>query len=67
MMQINNVKIIDNKLKCNKVVANYLVEFGFHPISRNGKSYYFKKNDNIMKIYNESPFYVKFFGKVVSE
>lgn len=66
-MQINNIRVIDNKLKCNKVVADYLVSIGFQPISKSDKSYYFKKNDDILQKYSNAPFYIKAFGKVVEE
>jgi len=63
-MKINNVQNLNNKIECDKIVANHLINKGYSPISKDRNVYYFAKSDNILEECNSLPFMIKLLGRV---
>lgn len=58
-MYIVNPEKINNKIGCNKLVANYFLERKLPLLSRKGNVYYFADTDLFKEILSLSPFWVK--------
>jgi len=58
-MYIINPEKIDNKVKCNKIVAKYFLDKNVPLLSQQGNIYYFANSELFKDVSNSAPFWVK--------
>jgi hypothetical protein len=55
-----NPWVIEKKFKCNKILANYLMnELHFPPLGIEGKCYYFTDNELLQEALERLPLWLK--------
>jgi hypothetical protein len=58
-MYILNPEKIDNKIRCNKLVAKYFLERNVPILGRDDKYYYFANSELFREILSFAPFWIK--------
>jgi predicted transcriptional regulator len=60
-MYIVNHQVIENKFKCYKTVANYLMEHGVPLLSSENNTFYFAETELLNSVLENAPLWIKLF------
>jgi len=65
-MYITNIEQVEDKIGCNKILADYLVKSGIPILGMMDKIYYFSMTKKVEEKISNCPTHIKLFSKVVS-